>query len=47
MRQGCPKRVKTDVAKPYMYTGIMNFFVKFNVICKVADPYGFGIVVIA
>ena len=39
MRQGCPKRIQTDGGKPYVSSGIKNFFVKFNVTHNVAAPY--------
>ena len=39
MRHGCPKRIQTDGGKPYVLSGIKNFFAKFNVIHNVAAPY--------
>ena len=39
MRHGCLSKIHTDGGKPYMSSGINNFFAKFNVIHNVATPY--------
>ena len=39
MRHGCPKRIQTDGGKPYVSSGIKNFFAKFNVAHDIAAPY--------
>ena len=39
MRHGCPKRIQTDGGKPYVSSGIKNFFAKFNVTHDIAAPY--------
>lgn len=39
MRHGCPKRIQTDGNKPYVLSGIKNFFAKFNVTHDIAAPY--------
>ena len=38
MRHRCPKRVQTDGGKPYVSSGIKNFFAKFNVTHDIAAP---------
>ena len=39
MRHGCPKRIQTDGGKPYVSSGIKNFFAKFNVTHDIAAHY--------
>ena len=39
MRHRCPKRIQTDGGKPYVSSGIKNFFAKFNVTHDIAAPY--------
>ena len=39
MRHGCPKRMQTDGSRPYVSSGIKNFFAKFNVTHDIAAPY--------
>ena len=38
MRHGCPLRIQTDGGKPYVSSGINNFFVKFNIGYEFAVP---------